>query len=179
MKFPTEKGSCFFSCQVDSTKPSPSLSAQTPGSSLIQLIGHTESVLKRPASLPPQEVPCLRPLACPLPTCQLPVAPTIPTGPWKAPGTLCGRRAGSSSRENPFKAQPKRPCLLCPRLLQQHLVRLRQDSSCRRETHKPPEKSVSRSCTFQKQSVFRTWNREMPTRKRCGLDFSVKQPRSV
>ncbi|CAN0569644.1 unnamed protein product [Rangifer tarandus platyrhynchus] len=50
MKFPTEKGSCLFSCQVDSTKPSPSLSAQTPGSGLIQFIGHTESVLKRPTS---------------------------------------------------------------------------------------------------------------------------------
>ena len=56
---------------------------------------------------------------------------------------------------------------------------LRQDGSPRRETHKPPEKSASRSCTFQKQSVFRPRNREMPTRKRCGLDFSVKQPRSV
>lgn len=49
--------------------------------------------------------------------------PLFPPGPGRLQ-ELCGRRAGSSSRENPFKAQHKRPCLLCPCPLQQHLVRL-------------------------------------------------------
>lgn len=123
MKFPTEKGSCLFSRQADSTKPSPSLSAQTPGSGLIQLIGHTVSPQQACKPFHPRRSPASGSWHAPSPPAGCQRCPLFPPGPGRLQ-ELCGRRAGSSSRENPFKAQHKRPCLLCPCPLQQHLVRL-------------------------------------------------------
>lgn len=175
MKFLQKRGSCLFSRRVDSTKPSPSLSAQTPGSGLIQLIGHTVSPQQACKPFHPRRSPASGSWHAPA-TCWLPVVPTLPPGPGRLQ-ELCGRRELEAQAERIPSKPSIKGLVSYARALQQHLVHLRQDSSPQRETHKPPEKSVSRSCTFQNKvfSGHRT-ERCQPENAVGLISQTVKQP---